>query len=212
LRGVIKMSAIDDRLRELAIAIDEHDLSRVQEVLLSGADANAKMDHPNQRPLHAAIHEVVDGAPIELVRQLILFDANVNISDQFGFLPLGIAVREGRKDLVDVLLEAGADPNARSGEGELPLHIAVENGDIEICISLLKHGATETMNEWSATSGLTPLGCAAQQLNVSVAEILRTNGALLNAKDDDYKTARQRLPVRDEENWDIWEQVAQLLE
>jgi uncharacterized protein len=206
------MSIRDDGLRDLAIAIDEHDSSRVRDILLSGVDANAKMDHPNQRPLHAAIHEVVDGAPIELVQQLVDFDADVNMSDPFGFLPLGIAVGEGRKDLVDLLLEAGADPNARSGEGELPLHIAVENGDMEVCISLLKHGATETINEWSATSGLTPLGSAAQSLNVSVAELLRTNGALLTAKDEDYKTARQRLPVRDEENSDIWEKLAQLLE
>jgi uncharacterized protein len=202
----------DDRLRNVAMAIDEHDVSRLRDVLLSGVDANARMDHPNQLPLHAAVHEVVEGAPMELVRQLIDFNADVNMPSALGFLPLGIAVSEGRNDLVKLLLEAGANPNARNAEGELPLHIAVDRGDVDACILLLKHGAAETMNEWSSTTALTPLGSAARNLNLSMVALLRSNGAHLSARDDDDKTARQRLPVRNEENADVWDKLARLLQ
>ena len=206
------MSETGEGLRNLAKAIDEHDPNEVLEALTSGVDVNAEMDHPNPRPLHAALHEVVDGAPVDLVTHLISFNADVNLPDGLGFLPLGITVTEERKDLVDILLNAGADPNMRSSEGELPLHIAVENGNHEICMSLLDHGATETIDEWSAASGLTPLGSAAQQLDLAMIELLRKNGALVSARDEDYKTAKQRLPVWDEDNWADWEKAAQLLE
>lgn len=196
---------------DLAAAIDGHDPELVEKLLAAGADANAPMDYPNSLPLHAAIHEVLDGAPVNLVHHLLAFHADVNQPDEFGFFPLGIAVGGQRMDLVEVLLKAGADPNARSGEGELPLHLAVENGDLDICLALLGEGATETINEWSTTSGLTPLGCAAQRLDLAIVQALRMNGASNSAKDDDYKTPRERLPGREEANWELWDKVATML-
>jgi ankyrin repeat protein len=48
-----------------------------------------------------------------------------------------------RRDLeiVELLLEAGADPNARQERGFVPLHDAAANGNVGLVDLLLKHGA-----------------------------------------------------------------------
>ncbi|GAB3312656.1 hypothetical protein GCM10027451_25680 [Geodermatophilus aquaeductus] len=43
-----------------------------------------------------------------------------------GWTPLHLAVAQGREDVVRVLVDAGADPGARTGSGRTPLHVAVE--------------------------------------------------------------------------------------
>src|SRR5262249_6905507 len=68
-----------------------------------------------------------------------------------GFTPLSFAAREGRTDVVRVLLRAGADVNramqpkkssARApARGTTPLIMAVENGHFELAVVLLEAGA-----------------------------------------------------------------------
>jgi ankyrin repeat protein len=68
-----------------------------------------------------------------------------------GFTPLFFALREGRAEVVQVLLAAGADvngamqPKRRAGRGPqpgmTPLLMAVENGHLELAVDLLKAGA-----------------------------------------------------------------------
>lgn len=198
-----------DTAQDLANAINQWAPPRVREILLSGTDPDCKLlDEPL---LHAALFEVIEGAPIDLVVAFTTLHADVNVTDPRGFHALDIAVGAGRKDLVDLLLEAGANPNLRSGEGELPLHCAVDRGNLDVGLSLLTHGATETMNDWSALSGLTPLGLAARSLHVMFVEMLCAHGASVAAKDEDDKIAYQRLPVRDPTNHDMWERISQLL-
>ena len=68
-----------------------------------------------------------------------------------GFTPFAFAVREGRSDVVRVLLKAGVDvneamePKRRAGRGPqsgmTPLLLAVENGHFEVALELVKAGA-----------------------------------------------------------------------
>src|SRR5207253_3914378 len=68
-----------------------------------------------------------------------------------GFTPLLFAAREGRLDVLRVLLKAGADVNdaiqAKKGVSRGPkpgtsaLLLAVENGHFELAIALVKAGA-----------------------------------------------------------------------
>ena len=69
-----------------------------------------------------------------------LLSATVERGGQDGWTPLHVAVAEGRADLVDVLLDAGADIEARTEHDRTPLHVALEHAP-QLVDTLLARGA-----------------------------------------------------------------------
>jgi ankyrin repeat protein len=90
-----------------------------------------------------------------------------------GFTPLHSAVAtdagEATVEIVRLLLETGADPNAKSHEGGTPLHSAAFTGDLEIAELLLAYGADPNATD---PKSLTPLDIARDRRNVEVAALL----------------------------------------
>jgi len=90
-----------------------------------------------------------------------------------GFTPLHSAVANdaagSERDIVRLLLEAGADPNAKSREGGTPLHTAAFTGDLDVAELLLAHGADPNVTD---PKGHTPLDVARERKNVEVATAL----------------------------------------
>lgn len=88
---------------------------------------------------------------------------------------------------VDLLIDHGADPNARDEDGGTPLHRAASAGRREIVQALLDRGADVN----SVTTGkCTPLHSAVRGGHVEVADLLVARGADINAK-----TERGRTPL-----------------
>ncbi|SCX52368.1 Ankyrin repeat [Klenkia marina] len=69
-----------------------------------------------------------------------LLSATVERAGQDGWTPLHVAVAEGRGDVVDALLEAGADLEARTEHDRTPLHVALDHAP-ELVDPLLARGA-----------------------------------------------------------------------
>lgn len=68
--------------------------------------------------------------------------ANINTRDfRGGWTPLHYAVSLGNLELVEFLVEHGANINAKDINGVTPLHIAAKNGHFSIVKFLVKHGA-----------------------------------------------------------------------
>lgn len=90
-----------------------------------------------------------------------------------GFTPLHSAVANDAgstiHEIVRLLLDGGADPNAKSREGTTPLHSAAFTGDLEIAELLLAHGADPNAAD---PKGHTPLDVARDRKNVEVATAL----------------------------------------
>ena len=55
--------------------------------------------------------------------------------------PLHIAALWGDVEIVEVLLERGADPNVKDDNGQTPLHIAAQEGHVDVVRVLLERGA-----------------------------------------------------------------------
>ncbi len=60
--------------------------------------------------------------------------------------PLKLAAESGETEVVIVLLEAGADPEAQDDYGQTPLHVAAKNGDVDIVTAMLEAGANWKAN------------------------------------------------------------------
>jgi len=75
--------------------------------------------------------------------------------------------------MAELLLEHGADINARDNEDQTPLHTAAEYGRVAVVKLLLTHGADVNSKD---LRGDTPLQTAVWRLETEVAEIIRQHG------------------------------------
>lgn len=72
-------------------------------------------------------------------------------------------------EMVEVLLKAGANVNAKDNEGATPLHYAAMNDATKLAELLLKAGAN--VNE-KTHSGITPIEAAIRANSSATAEVL----------------------------------------
>jgi uncharacterized protein len=75
-------------------------------------------------------------------RLLLDHGAEINaIDEEYGSTPLGYAARWGRREMVALLLERGADPNKAGAPWATPLAWAQKKGHAAIEADLLQAGA-----------------------------------------------------------------------
>jgi ankyrin repeat protein len=79
----------------------------------------------------------------EVAEHLVDQGANVNLAatNQMAVAPIHAASAARRVDLVRMLINSGADVNARQQQGFVPLHAAAQQGDEAMAKLLLDHGA-----------------------------------------------------------------------
>ncbi len=104
--------------KELVEAARRGDLARTAELLAAGADPTAKAGR--EGPL---VCVVASAGHWDVVLALVRAGADVNArSKNLEFTPLHDAVHTGDLDLVQALLDLGADPTMRNAWGETPLY------------------------------------------------------------------------------------------
>ena len=134
----------------LHFAAQSGDLAEIERLLSAGANPNARDAHGNT-PLKYASAEPRPAA----MRRLLAAGAQVDLADDRGFTPLHCAAAHGfyteAAEMVALLIDAGADVNARSRFlGLVPLHEATGPHIIDL---LLDCGADASLRN---DAGLTP--------------------------------------------------------
>lgn len=107
-----------------------------------------------------------------VVEFLLRNGANVHAAARNGqkVTALHAAASRGDSEIVGILLEAGADPNARQEGGFVPLHSVAQNGNLPVAELLLKRGAkADARND----KGKTPAEIAEESKHPELAVRLR---------------------------------------
>ena len=173
----------------LRVACRAEILDIVEWLLNHGADVNIQNDEL-WAPLHSAAH----GKRLEVLKMLIENKADIHMRTSLGEFPLHLATthvqfheyRDREHDHIDimqVLLERGADPNARDNDNATPLHQSSwwKKEDYTPCLGtvegtrlLLKHGAIIDAED---NEGRTPLQLALEHERYDIAACLKEHGA-----------------------------------
>jgi len=98
--------------------------------------------NPNDPESCKTIHSAIRWNKIDEVKSLVQNKELANIADEGnGNCPLHIASQNGHFDLVKVLVEKGADVNAKNGGGQTALHMVVSYEIEEVKAYLMSKGA-----------------------------------------------------------------------
>ncbi|XP_060097296.1 poly [ADP-ribose] polymerase tankyrase-2 isoform X2 [Heteronotia binoei] len=133
------------------------------------------------------LFEACRNGDVERVKRLVRPE-NVNGRDTAGrkSSPLHFAAGFGRRDVVEYLLQSGANVHARDDGGLIPLHNACSFGHAEVVNLLLRHGADPNARDnWNYT----PLHEAAIKGKIDVCIVLLQHGADPVIRNTDGRTA-----------------------
>jgi ankyrin repeat protein len=163
----------------------------------AGAEAAAELEKPAPLPgekgyvapptstAPPAIVKAAQKGNVDAVRSLLESDVDPDAAHQ-GLTALHIAVGQGQTEMVELLLEKGANVDARQQAQATPLHIAASTGNEAIVRLLL---AREPEVNAQDHKGRTPLMAAASNGHTEIVHQLLDAGADANLADEAGATA-----------------------
>ncbi|KAA0162207.1 hypothetical protein FNF28_04810 [Cafeteria roenbergensis] len=130
-----------------------------------------------------ALWNAAKAGNVEEATRLLEAGAPVSWADQrFRWSPFAIAALSERLPLMRLLLEHGADLEAKDQSGQTALIMSAANGKADVTALLLEHGADLEAKD---QSGQTALIMSAANGKADVMALLLEHGADLEAKDQD---------------------------
>ena len=148
---------------------------------LGGADPNVQCFEGNT-PLHSAVRY----GDVEVVQVLLNLEADVNIRDEYSRSPLNHIsgyssgssevpnYHQSLANIARLLLDRGADINARDDQGWTPLCAATYEKRIEVIRVLLERGADVGARD---KQGRTPFSLAKKRRFTEIMKLLSEHGA-----------------------------------
>jgi ankyrin repeat protein len=136
---------------------------------------------PEEPLVKAAFHN----DPVEVAR-LALAGSDVNVIDKTtDRSALGYAAENGNRDMIHVLISAGANPNGTNTRGETPLMYLHDNLTLDVLRDLLAAGADINARDEAGSTALMNLAASA---GFEVVKQLLDAGAKIDIRDNDGNT------------------------
>ncbi|HYN20401.1 MAG TPA: ankyrin repeat domain-containing protein [Thermoanaerobaculia bacterium] len=123
----------------LWVATERRQLAVLKALLAAGVAPNEK-NAPSVEGGKSLVFEAVDSGDPAFVRALVEAGADAKTANDYGVPPLAEAARTGNLEMCEILLKAGADPNAAPGGFPL-LYGPVNENHLEVVRLLLASGA-----------------------------------------------------------------------
>jgi len=137
----------------------------------------ATPEPPKGKAPDISIHLAAQVGNIEGVKQHLAAGTDVNlISDGIEKTALHSAVQVGHKEITELLIDNGANVNAKNRIGETPLHQAVSREVVELLI------ANKAKVNTLSRLGATPLDTAILRKQPETADLLRKHGGKTGAE------------------------------
>lgn len=152
----------------IQFAIELGDVEKVKELLEHGADPNA-LKHVGGSLVTLAIRNRHE----EIARLLLKFDADPNVGK-----PLIAAVHQNNPDMMQTLLDHGANPDGLENQYPSPLVQAIALSRLEAVEALLEANANVNV---MLPNGITLLHFAVQIGDASIVAVMLAHGALPDA-------------------------------
>ena len=171
-----------NNVTSLMTACENGNIDAIDVLLNAGANPNIA-DTEGVTCIH---HAVNGGCNKEILQAIISLVADINASNMDGETALLIACKKGNIDAIDILLNAGADPNIADSVGVTCIqHVVFEVCSKETLQAIISHGADVNATN---KNNLTALMIACMKGNIDVINVLLNAGADHSIVDTDGKT------------------------
>lgn len=154
-----------------------------QAVEVYGIGVALRSAYPGHGPWREA-----DEKTLRILDDVLIDDQGAAIEEKYqshGQTPVAWAAEWGRDTVVRLLVESGADLEAKDLSGWVPLHWAAQRGH-EAAVRLLAENVANINTK--DDSGRTPLSWAAEEGHEAAVRLLAENGATISTKDNSNRT------------------------
>lgn len=158
----------ENEMKKLAYAAKNNN----HEVIKLCVECNGDDDTFNAQ-LQILMFTSVRAGDFDIVRALCQHANGARMKDALDRTPLHDAAEHDKSEIASILIESGADVNAKYNRGMTPLHVAAEYGNSHVLKVLLNNGASMSARTLFYE---TPLDLAMRNGHREAIEILSRNG------------------------------------